>query len=746
MKNAKLAALAALIPALGLVAYFGAVVLDGDSARGGAALDDEASARRIALSSAAGTGQLGAASSPRAGATTGEDAKARVKAKGTNATGADGSESDSGKDGQASGESARRGARSGGQGGSSRHARSGRGGAKGKDPGRRAPGRGYAGSAGQIFAGADGAGEVSELTSDPTIDEAGADDVDDAGEEEDRPELGETVTTRVAGKIMTETRREGLPGATVHILVFHPLTTAQNGPTWTVVTSTQTDGQGLFTAALELPAIAPSGAPLAVLANQSDHVPAGAVPVSGVVAGHDTSLGVFWLGTRSQRLEGRVTPSDLALGSGLVDTGGLNPLAWDARQRDALLALFPARPLSGGTFQLDIAPRGPGQRSVSLVREGRWLGSTTVEWGPSEPSGPATGSGIQETSGPVVEIGRCAFTLGPETGLGGRVTRQGGGALGGATVTALGAGDAAIGIAATDPSGAFRFPRAPAGLQRFRVEHPEFLTREFAHDPLAGDPTFVLTDPRPDIPLMVLDPSGRPVTAARLTARGAPMTTPEGGTISHAILTQTEDRTSPTGEYRVTAPFAIQGLTIAAEGWFPKTLDGVENRPSAALVVRLEAARVVHQTARQAVDRSGVGNAPSHGIYWWEHEDSSLLAWSQENWLEFECDFGAEATPYDFELGVRNHRIVDNLYRFAVRVELLGTDPGMDPQTLSIPASETETRTGRLSLPARSGLQRVRITWLNDRWIPGQLDANIIVDWVKFHQRPPDAAGATNGG
>ncbi|MDF1663163.1 MAG: hypothetical protein P1V97_15415, partial [Planctomycetota bacterium] len=301
-----------------------------------------------------------------------------------------------------------------------------------------------------------------------------------------------------------------------------------------------------------------------------------------------------------------------------------------------------------------------------------------------------------------------------------------GGALPGAVVTALTSASEPPQIQITGPNGGFRFEKPPASLRAFRVEHNDYLSQEYPYDPRAATPQFELTTRRPNIPMSLTDSvTGDAIQSIEVTLVGP--STP-GKTPPSQQLTLS----SPTGQYALTAAFAIVNVIFRGEGYFESNVLTPNNNPSESQSVSLTPARVVTQNAREAKARSGANNKPSHGIYWYDYETQSLLAYSQANWLEFEIDFGSELAAFDFELGARNFRIIDHKYHFQVQVDFLSMEPGR----LSILAHQTETQTARLRLPPSTGVQRVRITWLNDRYIPGQLDANIVVDWVKFHQRP----------
>lgn len=561
---------------------------------------------------------------------------------------------------------------------------------------------------------------------------SGAEDSEDEeeDEDEDKPELGATVTTAISGKLMKYQTRKGVAGASVQVLVFHPLSTVPGGPQWVVPSAATTGGDGTFSLNVEIPERPAAGAVLGLIFSHSDEVPVAGVPISALVPGRATNLGVFWLGGSPLTLQGTVSPSSVAASSSVIDTGGLNPLAWDPRIRGSILALFPKYTIEQGEFNVAIGAQEAdyeNQRWMSLVTEGQWLGSQSVKF--SQVDVERNGQTKKEL------IARVNFILGPDTSARGNVSSKNGGALPGAVVTALTTGAEAQQIQITGPNGDFRFEKPPSSLRAFRVEHSDYLTEEYPYDPRAASPQLELTTRRPNIPITLTDSvNSDPVGTVNVTLVGV-------GAPGKTAPSQELTLSSPTGQYNLTASFAIARVLFRSEGYFQGELATPNNNPEGALEVTLTPARVVTQTAREAKERSGANNRPSHGIYWWEHETQSLLAYSQNNWLEFEIDFGAELAAFDFELGARNFRIIDHKYHFQVQVDF----EGMDSKRLSILAHQTETKSARVSLPPKKGVQRVRITWLNDRYIPGQLDANIIVDWVKFHQRPLTPEESSSG-
>jgi hypothetical protein len=550
-------------------------------------------------------------------------------------------------------------------------------------------------------------------------------DADEEADEEDEdvPELGPTIETVVTAKVMSRKNRKGLPGVEVTILVFHPLSSVSASPVWIVPVQARTDKNGLFSLALQVPEDPVSGAVLGLAFSHPSHQALAGVPITKLIAGNSQSLGIFWLGNNSNTLQGSMTPSFLAEQGHIIDTGGLNPLAWDYRIRDSILQLFPtysirrdeqASNVDGYAFPITRQDSDQnGQRWVSLIRKGAWLGSQSVRWKKVK----------VDENGQVKTriIGFADFILGPDSSLNGSVTADNGGALSGAIVTALTQRSEPSQTSLSGANGSFRFSKPPTTLRAFQVSHQEYLTQEFAAGSSASHPVLVLQTRRPNIPLFLTDSlSGEALSDVKVTLRAVKVK-------GKATQQQALQLKSPSGSYQLTAAFPIGEILFEREGYFQKLLVAPDNYPPQALAVPMVEARTLLLTARQAINKSS---------RWSELDKSSYVTYWSQKWLDFEIDYGVEAAAFDFEIGVRNHGIIDHKYKFDVRIDLKGAKS----QRVHIIASQTNTQTVRVKLPARADVQRVRITWLNDRYIPKQLDANIIVDWVKFHQRPLTAA------
>lgn len=563
-------------------------------------------------------------------------------------------------------------------------------------------------------------GATGQALEDATSDRAEDDDEDAADDDSDEdddstPELGPTLPTPLVGKVMSGRTRRGVAGATVTALVFQPLAPVAGAPCWITPVSAVTDSQGLFSFTLEIPELQPVGSPVLGLLFSNGDEQLNGVPIDRLRPGQPDNLGIFWLRTRRAPLEARVSPAAVAATARVADTGGLNPLAWDARVRLFTLGLFPVVSVSDPAARPPIARQEAefsSRRFLTLISEGRALATRPATW--SEVERPKDDGTMTKES-----VARVDFQLGDAPlPISGTVTTASGRGLQGAVVEAR-TGPSAPGItAATDADGSFRFDNPPSPLTTFRVSHPEYITKDFAHSPDQVRPSLILDERRPSIAINLRDSvTNNPVPAVRAVLFGV---TPDPKAAPPVL---TLDLASATGDYTLTAPWTVGSIVFQREGYFEKSLATPDNNPESAIEVRMVEARLITLTARDAVARSD---------RWYDHEASSLRTYWQNEWLEFEADWGSEAAAFDLELGLRNYGLVDHAYAFKVRIEL----DGNEVDVLTVAASQSHTVTARLPLPPGQGLRRIRVTWLNDRYIPDQLDANIIVDHVKFHQRP----------
>ncbi|MDF1660882.1 MAG: carboxypeptidase-like regulatory domain-containing protein [Planctomycetota bacterium] len=557
---------------------------------------------------------------------------------------------------------------------------------------------------------------VLSVESDAETNASAEDEDEDEEKDDDTPTLGPTIETPVTGKVMSRQSRKGLANVSVTILVFHPLSKVSASPVWIVPFSATTDKNGVFSTTLAIPETPVPGAALGLSYSHSSHSDLAGVPITQLFPGHQQNLGIFWMSNNQSTLQGSITPAFLAENAKLVDTGGLNPLAWDSRIRNDILSLFPIYPINQDEYSISFTKQDSShnnQRWVTLFSKGAWIGSQSVTWKTVDVD--QNGQLKKET------IGFADFTVGPDNSLRGSVNAQNGGALSGAVITALTNGNEPNQTAITGANGDFRFAKAPLSLRGFQVSHNDYLTQEFSYAKSGQSPVLVLQNRRPKIPLLLTNSlSGEPIQNVKVTLKS---TATPGQTVQQSVV----DLQAPTGLYQLTAAFPIGQIIFEREGYFAKILNQPENYPSTAIETTMIEARIIHLTAREAVNKSD---------RWSEiHESSLVTNWAQK-WLEFEIDYGDEATAFDFEIGVRNNGLIDHKYKFDIRVDI----PGEASQRVKILASQTDTLTARIVLSPKVGVQKIRMTWLNDRWIPKQLDANILVDWVKFHQRPLTAA------
>jgi hypothetical protein len=201
--------------------------------------------------------------------------------------------------------------------------------------------------------------------------------------------------------------------------------------------------------------------------------------------------------------------------------------------------------------------------------------------------------------------------------------------------------------------------------------------------------------------------------------------------------TQTFELASASGEYVQKAEWLVAAIVLEKVGFFPRTVNDpitlqanaggaidIDLYPGRELNVRPRDYTAVQDTTRWFADPT----AESPGIY---------TAWSN-HWIEWQVDFGdapeqgVEGGSFDILLGCTNQGLVDNQYKFDVEVWVDGTKKG----NLSIMADSVATQTGRMKLGKLSGSHTIRLVWLNDKWIPDQLDANIRYASLQLLEQP----------
>lgn len=544
----------------------------------------------------------------------------------------------------------------------------------------------------------------------------------------------EMVPTQVTGKVMSQQAREGIAGAVVALLTFFPVNGQPGGQIWPVLTELIADAQGNF--AGEVPASPKppfyyTSAAITVRA-ESYRVIAG-MPLSTFNAGQLNSLGIFWAPETPFGVECDGTQFGGSLE--VVCTGQLDPQRWYGPKRGPVLAYFPHFAMSAATeknptrtvkvlgnwdekvppFMTLMSSGGPLQtkRCVRAKVQSQKSGGEQVN--AAEPFDKIVfeSSGFAEISGQVVDA-------------------QGAGV---ANATVIAAGDTENPTELTDSLGFFRFEKPPKKTTLLAAAHDDFITviqKEVT--PGMSSVRIVFKDRKPVLTFHLRDQ----LTQVDITSVNIKLYQPpaqQGGKAPAPIV---KELTSQNGAFYVKSDTLLGSITLEKVGYFPLTVQdpvkvqgqqtgewNIYINPGRKLEVRPRDHTACQDAARYYSDTQNT-NDPGIWTYW-----SNL-------WIEYTIDFGAalevgvEGGFFDVVLGCRNEGIVDNNYQFQVKVYVDDVEKG----TLNVLANTLTEQFGRMRLGQLSGIHRVRLVWLNDSWIPDQLDANIRYQSMKFLEQP----------
>ncbi|MCG3183196.1 MAG: hypothetical protein ICCCNLDF_01281 [Planctomycetes bacterium] len=282
-------------------------------------------------------------------------------------------------------------------------------------------------------------------------------------------------------------------------------------------------------------------------------------------------------------------------------------------------------------------------------------------------------------------------------------------------------------IAYSNSTGWFEFHGLPDLVLTVNAEHDLFVGRDAAVSAGTLDARIELPFRRPDITLRIVnDATDQPVTEVWLD--GTEVTSPyalspKGGPLPARTMR------SATGEYRFQHDKRVTFLVIQAPGLKPHTLEWVDETGS--FDIRLQAALDLQRRPRD------YDAAQNEGMWQMDEGDGPGL-WSldDDHWVEYSFDFGENEAGYNLLLGVTNHTYgelpLDNEYEFSVDVFVDGARVGQ----LNIGCDPSVQQVGRLGLGKLSGQHTIRLLWTNDRYIPGQLDANIRYQSLRLMEVP----------
>lgn len=578
--------------------------------------------------------------------------------------------------------------------------------------------------------------------------------------------LPETILTEVTGKVMARRANTGLAFARVMVHSFVPEKSVRNSPVVPFRTEFTTDENGNFRGRIPLGMTAPENYPSIVLtvfagdtipqtAQVSSRGAAEPTPIGvGELAfvgkpaivgapGVATALGIFWAGDHLTNVI-RDDVASMEVSEQLILTGRADPGRWSAAFRAETLAAFPKVGPSATFFTAEGEARSiyhcriePGQPNFLASIDGRTGMVRAVTSRASLDSLPDEAKSLLEES---PNDGRhyAANATFIETGavtVSGHVMDPNGHGLEGAVVLAR-RGSRTVSVV-SEPGGMFSLTGILDRNSTIEVSHELFVTT-FAWLPtLLRQPAVVITmkDPRPDFTLMVRSAdTGLPVTSLVMKldwteARNRR----ENNKWVPVTSNSTAQHSSPEGRYRVTGEHLLTGLTLQAVGFRPLVVNIQQVSAFAAQVsdVAMIPVRVMEVRPRDFTFAEQRGDA-----HWDIHEATGDIYtyWGMLS-VEYTVNFDqglpegmSSPSPFDLVIGVRNQGIVDNSYRF--RLEIFVDDQKVANPTIF--ADSVNPRTATVRLGNLSGTRRIKILWLNDRWIPNELDANIRITSLRF--------------
>ncbi|MCB9931949.1 MAG: hypothetical protein H6841_00845 [Planctomycetes bacterium] len=287
--------------------------------------------------------------------------------------------------------------------------------------------------------------------------------------------------------------------------------------------------------------------------------------------------------------------------------------------------------------------------------------------------------------------------------------------------------DAESRVAYSDPTGWFEFHGLPDRPLTAVATHELYLLRKVDVRPGALDAQIELRFLRPKATLRVVNAiTEEPVTEIWL----------DGEVINdvyaeHAVIDGLDTRvmTSPTGIFQFETDSWLRRLHVQSPGFQP--VEYMNQTFNGEIEIRLTPGMKLERRPRD------FDAAQNEGM-WQKDEGDGPGLWSldDDHWVEYSFDFGEQEARYDLLLGVTNHTYgelpLDNEYEFIVDVFVDGNKVGR----LNISCDPSVQQIGRLGLGKLSGPHTVRLLWTNDRYIPGQLDANIRYQSLRLMEVP----------
>ncbi|MBX3474773.1 MAG: carboxypeptidase regulatory-like domain-containing protein [Planctomycetes bacterium] len=522
------------------------------------------------------------------------------------------------------------------------------------------------------------------------------------------------IKTPVRGKLMARLAQQGIAGAKVRLFTFFPATSQLGGPVLPVMMEATSDAQGYFACNLPVPAKWPSGyAKLAMGVEAEALRLVDALLVPDLRIGEANEIGVFWAPEEPYEVEVKVTAARTGLS--VAATGRIDPRRWEAKRAAKVFAWFNKVPVGGSGAKLqgtwDILAEPP---FVTLLENGVPVLTQRAARKPEVPPAPEGGqtSAEPQIGAPFEPI---VFANDGYIALSGRVTGLEDQPVAGATVTLSGDGDPRV--AFSDAAGYFLFSGLRDLKVNLRAEHGDFIAADsgqVATTALDLVLKFEYHKPRVKLTLTRAD-NAQPVAAIWFSLNQL------GGTPTSFRAA------AANGVYAFEWDKPVLALIVHAPGLKPLAVTFGEAEQAIAMEPGLPLSR-----------RPRDYDAASWPEGWHtEGETPCLWSLDDDHWVEYRFNLGETEATFALELGVKNHSYgtlpLDNEYLFEVEVSM----DGQKVATLSIPSDAQVSRFVLLALGKLAGEHTLRLKWLNDRYIPGQLDANISYESIELFETAP---------
>jgi len=566
------------------------------------------------------------------------------------------------------------------------------------------------------------------------------------------------------GKIMSSEHSSGLGNARVllHTFVYPGGTTA--GLVIPLLTEGFTKADGTFVLNAPLTRVHIRDHPRAAITVWADEETLtrtgdalGVRSARAVLAGHDlgavaldepvVNTGIVW--TIGRPFEVTCNGHELGVQEYTAHfCGQVNPSLWIASSRVEALAAFPSASLTLKDKKFEKVPMEVNWPTYGAA----WFAAVTANGFAA--SAPVGGHVMGIGSGPQGNISphKVTWTVTFETdgdNLSGQVFDQQGYGLDGAVLTFHATRRTLKAITAA--GGWYTLTSLPSDLAYVMVEHPQWVTRRIDATAIERPITNItLNHRRPDFSIAVTElGSGLAIKNVRLTITEWPPGDhdPEQGFFMH---TRNLEMANDQGIFRVQGDKRIEKLTVSALGYAAQGVPVPTDNPPSPLLVSLKPTRRLEirpdSFAAQRVNPDHLWNFDGQPVRWFkasastsEADSDDIYTYWDHIWLDYRIDLnqgqgdGAfEAADFDLVVGCRNETgQTNNKYSYELEVSVNGVSKGK-VQVLADPLNE---RTGTISLGKLSGVQTIRLTWVNDQFIKDELDTNLRITSLKLIER-----------